>query len=383
MEIMIFCGIYLVELVCYLIVMRMLFDSRLGKKVWILAGIIMPISIGIFIPIIMRVLPVNAEGKNVLITVNVIIVLFFSIEESFSEKGVKILLAFLLLECLDGIFADPCNLLVSFLSNSYLKNIEYLFLKCCITISVLLLSTLKQKFSIYLKTHINSIIYLIISMIAISMIFCLNILDQVKIFLPNTHFQDICNILNVTILINIFLLVIFVIYIKNTHERVEQLLKTERLLKESQVYYYKQILKKEIDTRKYRHDMMNHLLYIHDILSRKKLDAAQNYLDSILGGFKKIQKTYFVTGNEMVDTIMNYFLGIISKSVKIDICGKCPVEFDMEDTEVCTVFSNIFQNAVEEITENNLKDAFIKVCVRKGKHYVEYDKINVIMVLEW
>ncbi len=61
----------------------------------------------------------------------------------------------------------------------------------------------------------------------------------------------------VAISISIFLLVIFVVYIKNTNERMEQLLKTERLLKESQVNYYKRSLRKEADTRKYRHDMIN------------------------------------------------------------------------------------------------------------------------------
>ena len=40
MEIMIFCGIYLVELVCYLIVMRMLFDKRVKTKAWMIAVLV-------------------------------------------------------------------------------------------------------------------------------------------------------------------------------------------------------------------------------------------------------------------------------------------------------------------------------------------------------
>ena len=159
----------------------------------------------------------------------------------------------------------------------------------------------------------------------------------------------------------------------------KQLLNTEQLLKESQVNYYKRALKKEADTRQYRHDMVNHLIYAQELLTNQKEKDAQAYLSSILGGFKKIQSAYYVTGNEMVDTIMNYFLGILPKSAKIIIVKKCPVEIDMEDTEICTIFSNIFQNAIEEITENSINDAEIIVDVLKGRQYVEYSIKNTMV----
>lgn len=147
-------------------------------------------------------------------------------------------------------------------------------------------------------------------------------------------------------------------------------------MKESQVNYYKQILKKETDTRKYRHDMVNHLVYIQESLSRNQVNQAGHYLANILGGFRKIQSTYYVIGNEMVDTIINYYFGMLSDTVNIEIRGKCPVIIDVEDIDLCTIFSNIFQNAVEEIIENNIKNAHIIVEVRKGKQYVEYNIRN-------
>jgi len=131
-------------------------------------------------------------------------------------------------------------------------------------------------------------------------------------------------------------------------------------------------LKKEADTRKYRHDMVNHLIYIQEILSQERTKYAQNYLFNILGRFKKIQSTYFVTGNDMIDIIMNYYFNMLSGDVNIIISGKCPVIIDMEDIDVCTIFSNIFQNAVEEIIENNIKDASIIIEIQKGQQYVEY-----------
>ncbi len=46
MEILILCGIYLVELLCYLILLQMLFDVRVKTKVWLIVGIALPIILG-------------------------------------------------------------------------------------------------------------------------------------------------------------------------------------------------------------------------------------------------------------------------------------------------------------------------------------------------
>lgn len=367
MEILILCGIYLVELACYLLTLRTLFEVQRKSSIWMVAGLFLTVVIG--------VLPISMSGKNVLVTVSAVGAMFTVIEGSIIEKCVRLILAFLLLECIESIFVRPCEEFLEFIQNIYTININYFIIKCCTVLSVFMLSVVKRKFN-YKKTHINSVIYFVVGMIAVSMIFCLTFLNQVIVHYNNNRYLLLCNILNFAILISIFLLVVFIIYIKKTHERMEQLLKTEQLLKESQVNYYKQILKKETDTRKYRHDMINHLIYVQDILSKNRFIDAQKYLSSILGGFKKIQNTYYVIGNEMVETIMNYFFGMLSTNVKIEIRGKCPIVFDMEDTDVCTIFSNLFQNAVEEIKDNNLINAVIIVEVRKGVQFVEFNMKN-------
>ena len=319
MEILIFCGIYLVELACYLIVMRMLFDVRVNKKVWVVACFMMPTTIGILMPIMMKIIPVNASGKNVLITIGIILVMFLSIDNGIMEKVIKIGLVFIVLECVEGFYLHIFESFITYIGDNYLNNLKYLILKSITVVSILLFRKIKGNFINKINIQINSSIYFVISAIMFSMIFCLEVLNKVKMYLPNNYFIRLCDILDVVILLNIFLLVIFVIYIKNTHEQMKKLLKTERFLKDSQMNYYKQVLKKERDTRKYRHDMMNHLVYIQELLSRGRFENAQKYLSDILGGFMKIQKSYYIVGNEMVDTIMNYFFGMLPKDVKINI----------------------------------------------------------------
>ncbi len=53
----------------------------------------------------------------------------------------------------------------------------------------------------------------------------------------------------------------------------------------------------------------------------------------------------------------------------------------MEDSDICTIFSNIFQNIVEEINENCMRDAKVLVIVNKGNRYVKYEIINSLFKL--
>lgn len=370
MEILLLLGIYFVELLCYQAVMRMLFQVNVTTKKWMILGGVLPLVIG--------VMPVNIAGKNFLVTFAVFVILFLSIEGTIINKGIRLVLSLLFNGCIDDIFRYSFEKM--FINEAYTEPLSCLMAKCCTFVSVLVLSYLKVKSKKYKMTHINSAIYFIIGIFIMLMLFCLGILNKVSSYFPNNRYIVLCNILDITIIISIFLLVVFIIYIKNTNERMEQLLKTERLLKESQVNYYKQILKKETDTRKYRHDMVNHLVYIQESLSRNQISQAGQYLANLLGGFRKIQSTYYVIGNEMVDTIMNYYFGMLSDTVNIEIRGKCPVIIDVEDTDLCTIFSNIFQNAVEEIIENNIKNAHIIIEVRKGQQYVEYNIRNSILL---
>lgn len=370
MEILILCGIYLVELACYCLGLRILFEVHYRTKVWMALGILVPVVVG--------VLPIDdSSGKNILLAIVVASILVISLEGKIIENGIRLILILILVECIDDFFVHSCEYIVIFLESEYMRNLNYLITKCCTTVSIFLLKIIKEKIN-YRKTHINSVIYFLIGIIAFLMIFCLSILNQVIVYMPDKNYIILCDLLNIFVYIGILLLVIFVIYIKNTHERMERLLKTEQLLKESQVNYYKQILKKETDTRKYRHDMVNHLVYLQDILSRNKINDAQKYLLNMLGVFKKIQNTYYVTGNEMLDTIMNYFFGMLPENVVIEIKGRCPVDIAITDTDVCTIFSNLFQNAVEEIVENSIENAKIIIEVLKGNKYVEYKVINSI-----
>ena len=89
MQILILCGIYAVELFCYQLGLRILFEVRLKTKVWMFVGLVLPVLIG--------VMAVDAVGKNVLVSLSSVIVIFLSAEGKIREKGIQLALVFLLL----------------------------------------------------------------------------------------------------------------------------------------------------------------------------------------------------------------------------------------------------------------------------------------------
>ena len=201
MQILILCGIYAVELFCYQLGLRILFEVRLKTKVWMFVGLVLPVLIG--------VMAVDASGKNVLVSLVVIAVTFLTVEGRVLEKGVRIILTLLLLMCVEEVFAYICKEFVVFQS-AYRININYLKIKCCAGIGTLLLNQIKLKIVKNEKIHINSMIYFVLGIITFSMMLCLGALNYTKVYLHDVGFKTFCNVLDAVIYICIFLLIVFV-----------------------------------------------------------------------------------------------------------------------------------------------------------------------------
>lgn len=147
-------------------------------------------------------------GKNVLIGFCVIGVVFVSIEGRKSEKGVRIVLTFLLVECLNTIFEPICKNAFMTSDKKYSESIYYFAIGCCTAMSLFIFYVIKDRIFRYQNMHIGSTIYFIIGSVVISMLFCLKFLNQVIDYLRFSRYVIFCNILNIAILFSIFFLVI-------------------------------------------------------------------------------------------------------------------------------------------------------------------------------
>ena len=110
-NILVLCGIYLVELACYQLGIRILFEVRQKLYVWMAVGIVCPVIIG--------VLPVEVSGKNTLSSFCAIGIVFISLEGEEIEKGVELILTLILFECVDDVLLYPRNMILNFIDEIY------------------------------------------------------------------------------------------------------------------------------------------------------------------------------------------------------------------------------------------------------------------------
>lgn len=154
----------------------------------------------------------------------------------------------------------------------------------------------------------------------------------------------------------LLLMIVFKI-IKDIKEKSE-----ERLLKEKidiQYKYYLNLQESQNKVKKLYHDINNHIFCIKNLSSEK--EDVNKYIDEMskeLNQFKEIHNT----GNMILDIILNEKQNICNEN-NIDLT--CDVNFSkcnfIEMTDVCSIFSNILDNAIEACNKTSMDKKYIKI----------------------
>ncbi|WP_320931753.1 GHKL domain-containing protein [Hungatella sp.] len=111
------------------------------------------------------------------------------------------------------------------------------------------------------------------------------------------------------------------------------------------------------------HDMQNHLLAIGALLKNKEFLKAQEYVEILAGANDFLEISW--TGNEILDYILN-----IKKAKAIEEHIDFTIDADiiyyrkLSDTVLCTVLSNLLDNAIEANSRVCDAEKYIRVIIR-------------------
>lgn len=151
-------------------------------------------------------------------------------------------------------------------------------------------------------------------------------------------------------------------YYQTRANRQEQYLEAEL----AHFQQYKQIQK---ETAQFRHDIRNNLLCVRDLLRSGKGDAAAEYVDDLLDVSDALRAKY-VTGDEMLDCIIG---------VKADIMKKANISFQLDGVlagglkwkamDVCVVFANALDNAIEACLQLPAQHRYIRMNIRNTPQF--------------
>ncbi len=147
---------------------------------------------------------------------------------------------------------------------------------------------------------------------------------------------------------------------------------------EQQREYFEQLLKKEQDTRQFRHDLIAELLELKNYSEKGEYIKLNAYLSEMLGEISEISKRQYDVGNDIVNTIINYYFLPIRENCNIKVKGYMWEEQEVSQRDLCIIVSNLVKNATESVENMQNHEKEILFEVSQGEKFLNFHLENTM-----
>lgn len=153
-----------------------------------------------------------------------------------------------------------------------------------------------------------------------------------------------------------------------THTKMED--EEKQFLLEKQLEYYERLDLMDKEIRRFRHDIKNHFACIEHLLIQEQSSEAIAYFTHLKEEYDGT-KTLYMSGNVIIDSILNYNLSIMKERMEVDILvfGHLPQIETVTSMDLCTVFSNILSNAIWALKHQTGNEKKLMIRFQSGKQY--------------
>ena len=172
------------------------------------------------------------------------------------------------------------------------------------------------------------------------------------------YFQDIVTA-NVIALLLIWLLWQFskFIFRYESLQRENQMIEFQNTMMENNYANLKEALE---ENRRINHDMKNHLLLLKEYEKRQDWKELRSYLDKITPEYESV-KFYPWTTCQPLDLLLNLKMHMAEKKKIVWKITACSLEkFVLEENEICILFGNLLDNALEASEKVEKGEKWIK-----------------------
>ena len=203
------------------------------------------------------------------------------------------------------------------------------------------------------------------------------VLDEVSLALIREHIEMgdfiLCGII-LFMSLSVFSQMFMVFLLVASRQKNAEKQKWNETYLEAQAKHYEYLIKREEETKKFRHDMRNHMRAIYDLAGQEGKEELRGYVEHICGKFEMLDRSVTV-GNATADAVINRFAEMFSqKNIEFMVSGHLPSECFVDAFDLCTIFSNILENALE--ASEKCEEEF-----RRVKLQIRYDA-DMIFILE-
>lgn len=134
---------------------------------------------------------------------------------------------------------------------------------------------------------------------------------------------------------------------------------THKYLNEQQEHYT-YLEEREKETKKFRHDINFHMFILEE-LRNKSNDEYNEYLGEVIERVERLRKKLSVY-NDVVDAILYKFYDIAEENnIKFTVTGHMPPVCYIETYDLCSIFYNLLNNAVEASGKVDKKEIEVDV----------------------
>ncbi len=204
------------------------------------------------------------------------------------------------------------------------------------------------------------------------------VLNEVSLALIREHIEMGDFILYGTTLfisLGVFLQMTLFFFLAVSHQKNKEKQKWNETYIQAQENHYKYLEKREEETKKFRHDMRNHMRAIYELAGQQGMGELRGYVERIWGKFEMPESAVTI-GNATADAVINRFAEMFSqKNIEFIVSGHLPSDCFVDAFDLCTIFSNILENALE--ASEKCEEEF-----RKVKMQIRYDEDMIFILAE-
>ncbi len=158
--------------------------------------------------------------------------------------------------------------------------------------------------------------------------------------------------------------ILFLVLQGNQKRYYEQKALENEYYLQAELRYFQARQKDQEAVRRLRHDMKNHLFCIQDLLSRGEKQELAAYLEELNTRLSKNAGDISL-GNEIADAICWEKARLAEeKGIRITADGKISSKTEILPTDICTIFANALDNALEYLENSGLANPWIHIGIQ-------------------
>lgn len=186
-------------------------------------------------------------------------------------------------------------------------------------------------------------------LVILHMMVTVTYLEETYSYVPEESSRAIILFLNGSSLFIIWLLALLIFYIRETNLSLLEKEQQEEQLRAAQKDYYEVLLSNETATRKYRHDLNNHLLCLSHLCKNRDIAGLESYVKNMQEDFLSSQNPAFISDNEIISALTTHLLADLPPAVSVSYQESLKAPIAADSFCLCTIYSNLLKNAVEEV----------------------------------